>query len=148
MQILPGHYEKHQGTEEFRVKLIMCVSKNGGISFNNRRQSRDEEVCKDMIALSGGSIFASEYSAKLFDGIGKVQICDAGKMPAGQYYFAERGMPEVDEQSISEVVLYHWNREYPADSFFDIDLKDFRLKENVEFEGKSHDCIRRERWIR
>jgi hypothetical protein len=134
--------------EEFRVKLIMCVSKNGGISFNNRRQSRDEAVCKDMIALSGGNLFVAEYSAKLFDGIGKVQICDGGKMPADQYYFAEKEMPEADGPSISEVVLYHWNREYPADRFFDIDLKGFRLKESVEFTGKSHDCIRRERWVR
>jgi hypothetical protein len=126
----------------------MCVSKNGGISFNNRRQSRDEAVCKDMIEISGGSIFASEYSAKLFDGIGEVQICDDGKTPADQYYFAEREMPEADEQSVSEVVLYHWNREYPADRFFDIDLKGFRLTETVEFAGKSHDCIRRERWVR
>jgi hypothetical protein len=126
----------------------MCVSKNGGISFNNRRQSRDEEVCKDMIALTGGDLFVSEYSAKLFDGIGKVQICDDGKISAEQYYFAEREMPEVDKQSISELILYHWNREYPADRFFDIDLKCFWLKGNVEFAGKSHDCIRRERWVR
>jgi hypothetical protein len=126
----------------------MCVSKNGGISFNNRRQSRDEQVCKDMIALSDGNLFTEEYSAKLFDGIGEVRICDDCRTLAEQYYFAEREMPEVDEQSISEVILYQWNREYPADRFFDIDLKGFRLKETVEFAGKSHDCIRRETWVR
>jgi excinuclease UvrABC ATPase subunit len=113
MQILPGHYEKHQGTEEFRVKLIMCVSKNGGISFNNRRQS-----------------------------------CDDCKTLSDQYYFAEKEMPQVDDKSVSEVVLYHWNREYPADHFFDMDLKGFRLKETVEFSGKSHECVRREIWVR
>jgi hypothetical protein len=148
MQILTGHYEKCQGTEEFRVKLIMCVSKNGGISFNNRRQSRDEEVGKDIIALTGGKIFASEYTAKLFDGIGKVEICDDCKTLSDQYYFAEKKMPQVDDKSVSEVVLYHWNREYPADNFFDMDLKGFRLKETVEFSGKSHECVRREIWVR
>jgi hypothetical protein len=126
----------------------MCVSKNGGISFNNRRQSRDEEVCKDIIALTGGKLFASEYSARLFDGIGQVQICDDCKTLANQYFFAEKEMPEVDVQGVSEIVLYHWNREYPADRFFDMDLKGFRLKESVEFTGKSHDCVRREIWVR
>jgi hypothetical protein len=130
------------------VKLIICVSKNGGISFNNRRQSRDEEVCKDIIALTDGKLFASEYTAKMFDGIGDVQICDDCTTPADQYYFAEKKMPEADGQSVSEIVLYHWNREYPADCFFDMDLKDFRLKESVEFTGKSHDCVRREIWVR
>jgi hypothetical protein len=101
-----------------------------------------------MIALTGNSLFASEYSVKLFDGISDVQICDdAGKLE-DQYYFTEREMPDVDEENISEVVLYHWNREYPADVFFNLDLSKFQLKDTREFVGKSHECIKREVWTR
>jgi hypothetical protein len=130
------------------MKLIMCVSRNGGIAFNNRRQSRDEQVCKDMIMLSNGKLFVEEYSSGLFEGVADVRICDDSKKSGDQYYFAERKMPDMDEQSVSEVVLYHWNRDYPADHFFDMDLGKFHLQETMEFEGKSHECIRREIWTR
>jgi hypothetical protein len=129
------------------MKLIMCISKNGGIAFHHRRQSRDEIVCRDMAALSKGELWVDAYSAGLFAGVADVFICEDCKKLEDLYYFAEREMPAVDAGDITEVVLYHWNREYPADTFFDLDLKGFRLQETVEFAGKSHECIRREIWI-
>jgi hypothetical protein len=126
----------------------MCISKNGGIAFNNRRQSRDEQVCKDIVTLADSNIFMNEYSTHLFRDIAGVQICDDCSKLADEYYFAEKEMPKVNENKISQIVLYHWNREYPADLFFDIDLKKFLLKETKEFTGKSHEHIRREIWER
>jgi hypothetical protein len=130
------------------MRLIMCISKNGGIAFHHRRQSRDEQVCKDMISLSEGRLCVSAYSADLFSGIADVIVCDDCRSAGDEYYFAEREMPGVDIMNLSEVVLYHWNREYPADVFFDLDLSGFTRKEVVEFAGKSHACIRREIWER
>lgn len=130
------------------MKLIVCVSENKGIGFNNRRQSRDEQVCRDMLVVSNGDIFMTKYSAKLFEGIADVQICEDCRELDDCYFFAEKEMPDVEEKEISQVVLYHWNRDYPADCFFDMDLKEFRLKETEEFAGKSHERIRREIWER
>jgi hypothetical protein len=130
------------------MKLIVCVAENGGIAFNHRRQSRDEQVCKDMVELAEGRLCASAYSVPLFAGIDAVQICEDVSGLQDQYYFAERKMPEIKAADISEVVLYRWNREYPSDTFFDLDLSEYRLKDTREFSGKSHDCIRREIWTR
>ena len=45
---------------------------------------------------------------------------------------------------ITEIIVYRWNRDYPADLFLDIDLKDWELAETAEFAGNSHEKITRE----
>ena len=54
----------------------------------------------------------------------------------------------IDESRLDEIVLYHWNRVYPADYYFDIDLHGWTLADQKEFKGFSHDKITREIWTR
>lgn len=49
---------------------------------------------------------------------------------------------------INEIVLYKWNRDYPADAFFDFNKKEFERVSTIDFPGKSHDRITKEVWIR
>jgi len=48
------------------------------------------------------------------------------------------------------VVCYRWNRHYPADQYFDIDLSamGFALSESEDFPGKSHEKITREVYVK
>ena len=46
------------------------------------------------------------------------------------------------------VVLYKWNRVYPADQYFAMDLSGWKLVETVEFPGSSHEKITEERYER
>jgi hypothetical protein len=130
------------------MKLIICVAGNGGIAFHHRRQSRDEKVCKDILEIAESELYVSAYSSELFAGSSGVHVCEDVSTLGEQYYFSERQMPDVKEEDISEVVLYHWNREYPSDVFFDLDLSKFQLRDTREFPGKSHDRIRREVWTK
>ena len=47
-----------------------------------------------------------------------------------------------------EIILYKWNRVYPADFRFEVDLSSWKLEESEEFAGLSHEKITRERYIR
>lgn len=50
------------------------------------------------------------------------------------------------EEQIREVILYKWNRRYPADRYFTLDLSDgtWELLRTEEFKGSSHERITKE----
>ena len=50
-------------------------------------------------------------------------------------------------QKAERIVLYRWNRAYPADVKFTMP-KGFTLKESREFAGSSHEKITREEYTR
>ena len=49
-------------------------------------------------------------------------------------------------KEIEKVILYHWNRDYPADVYFPVDLSVWKCVETKEFAGSSHEKITRERY--
>ena len=49
---------------------------------------------------------------------------------------------------VDSVILYKWNRVYPADQYFAMDLSGWKLVETVEFPGSSHEKITEERYER
>ncbi len=134
--------------------LIACVDDKMGMTFNGRRQSRDRMVCEDMVTMcQGRPLYIEECSRKLFQDIqsSDIRVTDAA-CPAlyeDGYVFAER--PEVIEAGISaapRIILYRWNRKYPADQYFPVDLKEWTLISSEEFAGKSHEKITKEVWER
>ena len=125
------------------MKLIVCLDDNNGMMFNNRRQSRDKILIENVLELcKGEKLYTNEYSAKLFPE-NAVEICEN---PENGYCFAENFT--VDENDVEEIIVYKWNRVYPADVQFNIDLKKWNLAETVDFEGSSHEKITRERYVR
>ena len=123
--------------------LIVCLDDNNGMMFNHRRQSRDRvlvERIKEM--TSDGVLWMNEYSAKLFGGGVTVDADFLDKAADGEYCFVENVEPETD--NAEKLIIYRWNREYPADMFFTADISGMELESVYEFEGSSHECITEE----
>ena len=51
-------------------------------------------------------------------------------------------------ERIEEIYLYRWNRDYPAEVYFPVDLSVWKCMETKEFAGSSHEKITRERYTR
>lgn len=127
--------------------LICCLDDNKGMMFNKRRQSRDIEVTKRIIELTKGKqLYIDEYSKKLFQqaGFNSFEVLNSQDLPESENtcLFLENIPPSSFENKALEIILFKWNRVYPADSYFDICL-DFpwQLKSTKDFCGKSHEKI-------
>ena len=132
--------------------LIACVDDNLGMIFNSRRQSRDRILRERILKITAGSVlWMSPYTAELFEksGVGtKIQV-DAQylkKAGSGDYCLAEKDSVRPYEGKCEKILLFHWNRRYPADLYFDIPLKEhgWKVVKTEEFPGSSHDKITEE----
>lgn len=129
--------------------LIMCVDKNNGILFNNRRISRDRKVIEDIFKLiEDKKLLINEFSDDLFIPYNNVMISDIIGANNGEFCFVENIQPSTFESKIEKIILYDWNRDYPADTYFDIDLNEWQLESEYEFEGFSHEKIIRKIYTR
>ena len=118
--------------------------------FNHRRQSRDRAVIADVVAsLDGADLRIAPYSATLFansdvEPLASEDFLSVAK--AGDVCFVEdRSLSEYVD-SIEELTVYGWNRHYPSDFYFDLDLSanGFSLVQTLEFAGYSHEKITKE----
>lgn len=125
------------------MKLIVCVDKSNGMLFNNRRQSQDRALREKILSLIGDSkLYLNEYSAKQFENTDKLIVCDdfVSMAASGDFCFAEN--VQIPVESIDEVYLFKWNRDYPADMYFNVDLKNgFKKIKTEDFAGFSHEKI-------
>ena len=129
--------------------LITCVEKNNGMLFNNRRVSRDRKVIEDIRTIVGDSeILITDFSEELFISDENVRTVNVIEKRNEQFYFLEDVQPSTIEDKIEKIILYNWNVDYPADMYFDIDLKEWKLESEYEFEGFSHEKITRKIYIR
>lgn len=128
--------------------LIVCVDDNMGMAFNHRRQSQDRLLRRRLLERVGASkLRMSPYTARQFDALPEnVQVSELflSEAEAGEYCFAELSCPDDAEG----VVLYRWNRSYPADVRFTLALSAFRLTERTDFAGFSHPKITEEIYIK
>ena len=128
------------------MKLIVCIDDKNGMLFNNRRQSRDKILIENMLELcKGEQIYINECSSVLFPEK-SVVVCEDFENIENGYIFAENILP--NEAKIQEIIIYKWNRVYPADTYFNISLEDWTLTETIDFAGSSHEKITRERYVR
>lgn len=127
------------------MKIILCLDKNSGMMFNKRRQSRDIVVIED-INNNYQPLCRSEYSKELFvDVIVSDQLLEDDFN--GYCFVEDKAVVTLD--GIEELIIYHWNRNYPGDMFFKYDLKAEGFKnKKVNLIGNSHEKITKEEWIR
>ena len=126
------------------MKLIFCVAKDNGMMFFGKRQSKDSKLIEWIVDHVGESrIWVSNYSAKQFEGVANVVVDDAyvGKASTGDYCFIED--KDYSAEGVTEIIICKWNRAYPGDKFFDIDLKanGFKKSDSVDIVGSSHNKI-------
>ncbi len=127
---------------------VICLDDNNGMLFNNRRQSRDKEVICDLIEYSGSKkILINEFSKSLFaDYENNILISDTFLTDAEEndICFVENVDLNEYKDKINTLIIYKWNRVYPADFYFNLNLSSYKLIETKDFKGNSHDKITRE----
>ena len=132
--------------------VFIAIDDEKGLMFNQRRQSRDRVLRDDvLVECNGEKLWMNSYSRKLFgsetDGQFEVDEDFLNKAADGEFCYVETdGLAEY-ENKISKLVLYRWNRLYPADVYFEIDLSSWTLASTTEFAGSSHERITKEVWV-
>ncbi|MEY8391141.1 ribonuclease Z [Lachnospiraceae bacterium] len=131
--------------------VIVCVDEKKGMMFHRRRQSQDRLLREDIIKQCRGKrLYMNQYSYEMFgeneDSIIIVSenfLEQAGK---GDYCFVENQDISRYLENVQEIIIYHWNRRYPADMYFMIDLANgnWKLVKEEELKGSSHEKITRE----
>ena len=133
--------------------IIACVDNDMGMSFNNRRLSKDKVVTKHIIDLvSNKKIWINNFSKDLFEdyNLDNLIIDDEfiNKIGENDYCFIENIVPTEIEDKADKIIIYNWNRKYPADLYFNINLENWILEEETDFIGNSHDKITQKIYIR
>ena len=125
----------------------VCIDDRGGMMFNNRRVSRDAVQQEDLVRwCEGRKLWMAPYSASLFAAWDVSADEDfLQKAEADDVCFVEDRLLGPVRDRIDGLIVYRWNRSYPADLHLDIvPAEEFALKEQTEFTGKSHERITRE----
>ena len=133
------------------MKLIICIDERKGMMFNKRRQSRDSVLISDVVKSYKGGLderfLISEYSEELFENSSleyKVKKNPMKSGKEGDTCFIEDTWDREYEDKIEEIVVYNWNRHYPADTYFHMSLEGFTLVKTDELVGSSHEKITKE----
>lgn len=128
------------------MKIILFLDDKNGMLFNSRRQSRDEAVCLAIARQCvGNEIWMNAYSARLYgqlEGI-KIRIAEDFLSQAGEnaYALVETEPLQPFVEKITEMLVFRWNRVYPADVWLNVDLNQWAIISTVDFAGKSHEQI-------
>ncbi len=128
------------------MNLIVCLDDKNGLAFNHRRQSRDRVLNTTVLELTKNSqLWMNSYTASMFSELGgsHIMVTDDGfnSIPDGDYCFLENSSAQALASNIEKIFVFRWNRTYPCDIQFDIDLTQWHLAETSEFAGSSHEKI-------
>lgn len=131
------------------MNIIVCIDDEYGMIFNHRRQSRDRLLRERILMLTKGKkLWMNLYSAKQFEEectenmfVDEDFLHNAGN---GDYCFVETEDITKHIQKIEKIILYRWNRRYPSDFKFALDLSDWTMESTFEFAGSSHEKITEE----
>ena len=128
---------------------FVCLDDNGGMMFGNRRQSKDRVLRERMLTCcKDTTLWMSPYSATQFETTDGICVDEgyAEAMPETDACFVEDGA--FPKTLPSTLVIYRWNRRYPATRRFPFDPPEegYRLVASAEFAGSSHDKITEDRY--
>ena len=125
------------------MTVYVCLDDRGGLLFNGRRLSRDAVQLADMAAE--GPLCVDAFSEKLVASAGIPYTLAEETLTADCRFFLENRDPDAVLPLAERVVIYRWNRHYPADTVFPQQWLQCRtLQESREFAGSSHETITRE----
>lgn len=127
------------------MKLIVCLDDRNGMLFAGRRQSSDRNLTERICTLVKESkIWVDSDSAPLFQCAENICV-DKNFLQtaqAGEYCFVEKAVPANCVVNAEEIIVFRWNRHYPADTYFPTELLQLRkLTSRKDFPGFSHDMI-------
>lgn len=129
------------------MKAIVCVDNTLGIQFNKRRVSQDVHQRNDLFQLLNDELlYMSAYSGKLYDVPHRNNIRISNtyyEECADHYCLFEDDKINDYKQNIQLLILYCWNKDYPSDIKLSLNFSEFKIKQQYEFIGSSHDTITR-----
>ena len=129
------------------MTLIVCLDDRNGMMFNKRRQSQDSVLRARIVNASGeNKLWMSPYSAKQFEDDAQIEVDENYQKRAGKNDICFVEDIPISLRHVDRISIYRWNRHYPADKHFDIDLdkKGFKLISTDDFAGSSHEKITEE----
>lgn len=119
------------------MKVFICLDDKNGMMFNKRRQSKDRVVIEKVKEIVGEKpLYVSEYTHGLFE---EATICKNFENFDG-YAFIEDPI-HIIANEIEVLYIFKWNRHYPSDRKFNLNMKDFDLESVENFVGYSHENI-------
>lgn len=136
------------------MNIFVCLDEKGGMTFNKRRQSADRIIRQDMLQTIGEQkLYMNGYTAKQFteESSSIIECENCLEVAENDAFVFVEDLPVSDYVStIKKIIVYRWQRAYPADTFFAIDVtsSDWVLSATEEFEGYSHECIGKEIYVK
>ena len=127
------------------MNLIICLDEQGGMSFFGKRQSMDAAMRNKALELAGEEpIWMDAYSAGQFTEHSDRICVDEDYLqnaPRNAWCFVERIQPDLSH--VDKLAIFRWNRLYPSDKKFTIDLAQIgaKLCSREDFVGTSHSNI-------
>lgn len=128
--------------------IIAAVDDGNGMLFNNRRQSQDRVLRETVLAMTAGSrLWMNHYTEKQFKDANAphINVDDRflSEAAPGEYCFVENVSVAPYEAYVEKIILFKWNRSYPGDFHFDIDVAqpDWQMVSTEDFQGSSHEKI-------
>lgn len=132
---------------------VVCVDNAYGMQFNGRRQSRDRILLRDLLDMVGPkrTLWIAPGSAGLFpQDTAQIRVDPEFLSLAGtgEFCFVEDRSLAPYQAKLESLVLYRWNRDYPADRHLDLrpDAQYWELCNAAEFAGSSHEKITKEEY--
>lgn len=132
---------------------VVCVDNAYGMQFGGRRQSRDRILLRDLLDMVGseGTLWIGPCSAALFpQDTARIRVNAEFLSLAGpgEFCFVEDQNLAPYQVQLEGLVLYRWNRDYPADRYLDLrpDVQHWELCNAAEFSGSSHEKITKEEY--
>lgn len=137
--------------------VFVCLDTENGMMFFHRRQSKDREVRKDILKMTEAqTLWMNAFTLNQFEegeqifARRNVKVDEAflEKAQIGEFCFVEDQSLRQFEDKIEKIIIYQWNREYPADFVFDLKLDSLKWKqgESFDFAGYSHEKITKTIW--
>ena len=131
------------------MNVIVCLDDRQGMMFCNRRQSQDRKLRERIVQRCNGILlWMNAYSYKLYEEMTNDFICVdenfLSKAQKGEFCLVESALLKPYENKIEKLIVFWWNRHYPADFYLDLDLKNWKKEREEEFQGSSHENITEE----
>jgi len=132
------------------MRIVVCQDDGNGMLFNKRRQSKDSTLRQRLLERARGNVlWMNGYSAAQFTETSHCIRVDEdflSKAGEGEYCFVENEDVTPFADRIEQIIIYKWNRKYPSDTRFPIELfaSRWKLIESAEFAGSSHERITEE----
>lgn len=120
--------------------ITACVDDRMGLRFCKRRLSKDAALRARLLALSGGELRMSGYSAKQFETAVYAGDDYLSAASTGDWCFCEDTAYLDHAANIEKIVLFKWNRTYPADEHFTFP-GEWKLVSAEDFPGNSHEKL-------